>query len=242
MIPFVPLEGTFNARLYLFFVRQSRVTPQGVWCTIKHMDFQGTSIVLLIVSLIVAISIHEMMHALTAHWLGDPTASEEGRITLNPLAHVDLFATILLPVLLITFGLPPILAAKPVPFNPDRVKFDEFGAALVGLAGPVTNLVLAFVAALLLHVLQPTFGSLARDSLLIFMQLNVGLFVFNMLPIPPLDGSRVLYAFAPEPLQRVMLQIEQLGLMGILLILFLLLPVLSPIMTNLNNFILNLLV
>jgi Zn-dependent protease len=205
------------------------------------MDLQGSSIVLLILSLLVAITIHEAMHAFTAHWLGDPTAADEGRITLNPLAHIDLFATILLPILLITFGLPPILAAKPVPFNPDRVKFDEFGAALVGLAGPLTNLVLAIATAGILNVLQPDYSTLLREGLLIFLQLNIGLFVFNMLPIPPLDGSRVLYAFAPEPLQRVMLQIEQFGLMGVLLILFLLLPVLSPLINTLNNYFLQLL-
>jgi Zn-dependent protease len=206
------------------------------------MDLQGSSIILLVVSLLVAITIHEAMHAFTAHWLGDPTAADEGRITLNPLAHIDLFATVLLPILLITFGLPPILAAKPVPFNPDRVKFDEFGAALVGLAGPITNLVLAFFAALALKSFSPDYGTIMREGLLIFMQLNVALFVFNMLPIPPLDGSRVLYAFAPEPVQRVMLQIEQFGLVGIILILFLLLPVLSPIISTLNDFFLRLLV
>jgi Zn-dependent protease len=205
------------------------------------MEFSGTNIILFIISLLLAISIHEMMHAFTAHRLGDPTASEEGRITLNPLAHIDPITTIALPVVLVMFGLPPILAAKPVPFNPDRVRFDEFGAALVGLAGPVTNLVLAVLSAGLLNVLQPDFGTLTRDFLLMFTSLNVALFVFNMLPIPPLDGSRVLYAFAPEPLQRVMLQIEQFGIFAILAILFLLLPVLSPIMVTLNDFILTLL-
>lgn len=206
------------------------------------MDFSGANLILFLLSLILAISIHEAMHAFTAHWLGDPTAADEGRITLNPLAHIDLFATILLPVLLLAFGLPPILAAKPVPFNPGRVKFDEFGAALVGLAGPATNLVLAILSAGLLNVLSPDYGTLLRDGLLIFMQLNVALFVFNMLPIPPLDGSRLLYAFAPEPLQRVMLQIEQFGLAGIIVILFLFLPVISPIISTLNDFILRLLV
>lgn len=206
------------------------------------MDIFGSSLIYFIISLIIAISIHEMMHALTANWLGDPTAAEEGRITLNPLAHVDPFATIILPILLVAFGLPPILAAKPVPFNPDRVKFDEFGAALVGIAGPLTNLVLAVLSAVALSALSPDFGSVTRDFLLTFIGLNVALFVFNMLPIPPLDGSRLLYALAPEPVQRVMLQIEQFGLVGILLILFLLLPVLMPVITSLNNFILNLLV
>jgi Zn-dependent protease len=208
------------------------------------MSFEASSIILIILSLVIAITIHEMMHAFTAHWLGDPTAADEGRITLNPLPHIDPIMTIALPAVLIIAGLPPILAAKPVPFNPDRVRFDEFGAALVGLAGPLTNLVLAIASAGLLGVLQPDFGSLPRDFLLIFMQINVGLFVFNMLPLPPLDGSRVLYAFAPEPVQRVMLQIEQMGIVATLLMLFLLiqLGILGPIISNVNDFILRLLV
>lgn len=206
------------------------------------MDFQATNIILFIIALLIAIVIHEVMHAVTAHWLGDPTASDEGRITLNPLAHIDPLTTIALPVALLLMGLPPILAAKPVPFNPDRVKFDEFGSALVGLAGPVTNLVLAFITAFLLGIVQPDFGTLLRDFMLLFIQLNIALFVFNMLPIPPLDGSRVLYAFAPEPVQRVMMQIEQFGLFAVLAILFILLPVISPLMSFLNDYFLRLLV
>jgi Zn-dependent protease len=206
------------------------------------MQFDTSSILIIIASLAVAITIHEMMHAFTARWLGDTTASDMGRVTLNPLAHIDPVLTILLPAVLILFGLPPILAAKPVPFNPDQVKFEEFGSALIGIAGPFTNLALAFLTAGALNIFQPDFGTLTREALLIFMQLNVGLFVFNMLPIPPLDGSRLVYAFAPEPLQRVMLQIEQFGIAGILLILFILLPFISPIISELNSFILALLV
>lgn len=208
------------------------------------MNFEVSSIIIIIFSLVVAISIHEMMHAFTAHWLGDPTAADEGRITLNPLAHIDPLLTVVLPAGLILVGLPPILAAKPVPFNPNRVKFDEFGAALVGLAGPLTNLVLAIITAGLLNVLQPDFGTVTREFLLIFMQLNIGLFVFNILPIPPLDGSRVLYAVAPEPLQRIMLQIEQYGIVFTIFMLFMLLQlgILGPIITTLNDFVLNLLV
>ncbi len=206
------------------------------------MDLQGSSIILFIIALLVAITIHEVMHAVTARWLGDPTASDEGRITLNPISHIDPLMTIALPVVMLLMNLSPILAAKPVPFNPDRVKFDEFGSALVGIAGPLTNLGLAFITALLLGVVQPDFGSLLRDFMLLFIQLNIALFIFNMLPIPPLDGSRVLYAFAPEPVQRVMMQIEQFGLFAVLAILFLLLPVISPIMIFLNDYLLRLLV
>lgn len=199
------------------------------------MDFSVTTIVFTLLALLIGIGIHEAMHAFTAHWLGDTTASDEGRLTLNPLAHIDLLTTILLPLVLIIAGLPPILAAKPVPFNPDRVRFEEFGAALIGLAGPITNLVLAIVGAVVIKIVMPEPGTLPFQGLLTFIQINIGLFVFNMLPLPPLDGSRVLYAFAPEPVQKVMYQIEQLGIFFILAILFLLLPVIGPILSSINN-------
>ncbi len=202
------------------------------------MDFQSVSLVFVFVSLVVSITIHEAMHAFTAHWLGDDTAHREGRITLNPLAHIDILTTVLLPLILIAFGLPPILAAKPVPFNPDRVKFDEFGAALVGLAGPFTNLGLAALAAIALRVVQPDPGSMLLEGLFTFLLINIGLFVFNMLPIPPLDGSRLVYALAPESLQKVMYQLEMMGLMFLLPLLFILMPVISPIINNVSDVIL----
>lgn len=176
---------------------------------------------------------HEAMHAFAADWLGDTTAREEGRITLNPLAHIDPIMTIALPAVLLLLGLPPILAAKPVPFNPARVKYDEFGAALIGIAGPLTNLVLAAVTAVILRVVQ--FPETATTFLVIFCILNVSLFVFNMLPIPPLDGSRLLYAFAPEPLQRVMAQIEAMGFTFLIIILFVLIPIIGPLLQNINQ-------
>lgn len=180
-------------------------------------SLSGIDLVYVLISLVVGLSVHEAMHGFTAHWLGDDTAQREGRLTLNPLAHIDVFMTILLPMVLIIAGLPPILAAKPVPFNPDRLRFDEFGAALVGLAGPLTNLLLAALAALVLRLAVPDPGSMLYNGLLIFTRLNVGIFVFNMIPIPPLDGSRVLYAFAPEPLQDLMRSIENMGFAVILI-------------------------
>lgn len=176
----------------------------------------STDILVVIVSLIVGLAIHEAMHGFTAHWLGDDTAQREGRLTLNPLAHIDLFTTILLPSVMIIAGLPPILAAKPVPFNPNRLRFDEFGAALVGIAGPLTNLVLAGVAALIFRAMAPVNGSELYNGLILFTEINVGIFVFNMIPFPPLDGSRLLYAFAPEPLQDLMRQIENAGFLVLL--------------------------
>lgn len=196
------------------------------------MDLQVTSIVLFILALLLAMSFHEATHAFVAHWLGDTTAKEEGRLTLNPLKHIDLMTTILLPTVLILVGLPPILAAKPVPFNPARVKYDEFGAAMIGIAGPVSNLLLAFVAGFVVRFSGITFTGMAGEFIFLFISINIGLFLFNMLPIPPLDGSRLIYAFAPESVQRVMYGIERAGLFVALMILFLLLPVLRPILNN----------
>src|SRR4051812_11988673 len=98
----------------------------------------GADLVVVLGSIILSLSIHEATHGYVAHWLGDTTAYEMGRLTLNPLKHIDAVTTVLLPMVLILSGLPPLLIAKPVPFNPARVKYDEFGAALIGVAGPLT--------------------------------------------------------------------------------------------------------
>ncbi len=166
-------------------------------------------------SILVSMTFHEAMHAFTSHWLGDDTAKAEGRLTLNPLSHIDPFTTILLPLVLVLFGAPPFGAAKPVPFDPRRVKYGEFGAALVGVAGPLTNLVLAVLAGAVLR-----FGALGSETLLFnvlitFIVVNVSFFVFNMIPFPPLDGSRLLYAIAPDAIRGVMERIEAMGFMAV---------------------------
>jgi len=193
-------------------------------------------IVIVIASLVVSLGIHEAMHAFVAHKLGDDTAYREGRLTLNPLKHIDFLTTIVLPTALLIMGLPPILVAKPVPIDPSQVRHEEYGSALVALAGPFTNLGLAIIGAALTHLVggQGLLGSIFG----IFTVLNAGIFIFNMLPIPPLDGSRLLYAFAPEPLQRVMYQIESMGFIVLIVILLALSSVISPILTYLNNFVL----
>lgn len=199
-----------------------------------------SNLLIIIPVILVSMGFHEAMHAFTSHWLGDTTASDMGRLTLNPVKHIDLWMTILLPVALILMGFPPIFAAKPVPFNPYRVKYDEFGAALIGIAGPLTNLLIAITAAGLYRLLDPV--GLLDTILGITIIINLSFFVFNMIPFPPLDGSRLLYAFAPESVQKVMYRIETMGLGFTLLALYLLLPVISPIINFAVNNLLRILV
>ncbi|HCH34496.1 MAG: Zn-dependent membrane-bound protease, M50 family protein [Candidatus Saccharibacteria bacterium GW2011_GWC2_48_9] len=177
------------------------------------MDDVVLRVIVTVGVVLVSMTIHEAMHGFMAHWLGDDTAKDEGRLTLNPIKHIDPFLTILLPVMLAVVGGPIFGGAKPVPFNPARVRYEEFGAALVALAGPLVNLLFAFLSFVALVLLDPALGSLTGYILSLAVQINLGFFVFNMLPIPPLDGSRVLYALAPEFIRRAMEVFEQAGLL-----------------------------
>ncbi len=194
----------------------------------------GTQLIFVLITMLIGMSVHEAVHAFVGHWLGDDTAAEEGRLTLNPLKHIDIFTTVLLPVVMILVGLPPIFAAKPVPFNPMRVKYEEFGAALIGVAGPLSNLALACLGGLIFRsgVIVSNGWS---DFIVIFTLINVALFVFNMIPFPPLDGSRLLYAFAPEPVQNIMRSIEMMGLASIFLLIFIGWQFIGPVVLSLNQ-------
>lgn len=193
-------------------------------------SFSLANLAVVIVAILVSLTIHEAMHAYVAHALGDTTAKDEGRLTLNPLRHVDLLMTIGLPVVMIVLGLPPLLIAKPVPFDPHSVRFGEYGAALVALAGPFTNLGLAVLGALLMRFAG--FEGDIAGMLNIFVQINIVFFVFNMIPFPPLDGSRLLYAVAPEPFQRLMYAIESAGFLVIIFVFLLAAPFVLPIVSN----------
>ena len=140
---------------------------------------------------------------------------------------------------MIVLGYPPILAAKPVPFDPHKVKFGEYGAALVAFAGPLSNLILALLAGVGLHFMGQ---GLSYDIVEFFLRLNVSLAVFNLVPWPPLDGSRVLFAFAPEPLQRIMLRIEGFGIAGLFVFIFVAWNFISPFVTSVQGWVINLLV
>ena len=201
------------------------------------MELPLLTIVIALASVLVSLTIHEAMHAFTSYWLGDNTAKHEGRLTFNPLAHIDLLTTIALPVFLAIIGAPIFGAAKPVPFNPERLRGGDFGAAAVALAGPLSNLILAALAGV--GIMLGASG-LWQTVLLLFMQVNVGFFIFNMIPFPPLDGSRLLYAVAPEPVRGVMRSIESLGFVAILVFIFIFYSFLSRpfsvVMINVMNF------
>ncbi|HEV2412887.1 MAG TPA: site-2 protease family protein [Candidatus Saccharimonadales bacterium] len=173
------------------------------------------------VSLIIGLTMHEAMHAFAARWLGDTSAEDSGRLTLNPLRHIDPYTTILMPIISLLVLHVPFLAARPVPFNPHRLRYREYGVALVGLAGPLTNLVLAAIAGILIRLIMPDINGLIFECLYIFAIANTAIFVFNMIPFPPLDGSRALYAVAPDALRTLMERIEAMGVVSIIIVMML---------------------
>lgn len=177
-------------------------------------------VVCVFVVAVFSIILHELAHGVVALWLGDDTAKHSGRLTLNPIKHIDPVMTILVPVILAISGMPVFGGAKPVPINTYKLKFREWGFALVALAGPLTNFLLALLFYLIgfwTGLLAPAEGTfyIANNfwGLLITAGIttNLGFMLFNIIPIPPLDGSRVLYAIAPDGARRVMEGMERYG-------------------------------
>lgn len=185
------------------------------------MEVDILYIAIVIGVILISMTLHEAMHAYVGYWLGDETAKLQGRLSLNPIKHIDPFLTLILPIMLALIGAPVFGGAKPVPFNPNNIRFGEWGAALIAVAGPLTNLFIAFIVFGIYAIAgAPETGILAQ-ILTTGVVVNLGFFVFNMIPLPPLDGSRVLYALAPEFVRRGMEVIERFGIIFIFLIVLL---------------------
>lgn len=194
--------------------------------------------------LIFSAILHEIAHGLVADRLGDPTARLLGRLTLDPRPHIDPMMSILLPLLLLISGSPVIFGgAKPVPVDPFNLKEGRKDLALVSLAGPVTNICLAIIGAVIFHALVTIIGTADVSSGLLFLlrilktiiSINILLAVFNLLPIPPLDGSKIFSLLLPEKTAATYLSIGSLGA-GLLLFLLILPTGLQSLISVLYNF------
>jgi Zn-dependent protease len=225
----------------LLILHFSRARVKGL----THVILEGMELVIYIAIvlgvILLSMTVHEAMHGFVAYWLGDDTAKREGRLTLNPIKHLDPFLSIILPLSLALIGAPVFGGAKPVPFNPDRVRGEEWGAALVAIAGPLTNLIIAFVTyGIWVVVGMPSMGQLAGEILITAYTVNLGFFIFNAIPIPPLDGSRVIYALAPEFVRTGMRAIERYGIIFVFAIVILFNGQIGALIITAMNFFLGL--
>ncbi len=196
------------------------------------MNWEQIAVTIVIwgIPLILAITLHEAGHAFVAKKLGDPTADNEGRVTLNPVKHIDPFGTIALPALLYFLKAPFLFGyARPVPISYEKLQNLPRDIALVAAAGPAANLLLILLSALafnFIEFLPKAWQAVPQQMIMISIAINTVLALFNMLPIPPLDGSKILMTISPAPIARAIFKLERFGLLLVIGILFMM-PLLS---------------
>lgn len=192
------------------------------------MSWESILTLLIILAVVLfSMVLHELAHGLVAYWLGDDTAKADGRLTLNPFRHLDPVLSFLIPILMFFTGGPIFGGAKPVPVDTRNLKHGAWGMALVAVAGPLTNFIIAFVSFLIgywtgalgvmdgmLYYSTGLWGIIVMELVMV----NLGFGIFNLIPIPPLDGSRVLYAVAPDGVRDVMSGLERYGLIIVMFI------------------------
>lgn len=199
----------------------------------------------IILAFVPAIVLHEVAHGFAAYKLGDPTAKQAGRLSLNPAKHVDIFGTVILPLFLMIMNLPVFGYAKPVPYNPMYFKDKRKGDCIVGLAGPLANFAMAFVGALIMNLFKGEAFAIYNNVigyylyflfLPQFILINLYLMFFNLIPVPPLDGSSIIALFIPEDKLPKWYAMQQYAL-PILLIAIIVIPYIiniDPISAYLN--------
>lgn len=188
-------------------------------------------ILFFVIVIILSAIIHEYSHGWMADRLGDPTARYAGRLSLNPLVHIDIFGSVILPILLIPTGF--LFAyAKPVPFNPYNLRDQKWGSAKVAVAGPLSNLTMAFIFGMLIRFL-PMSAMTPFLSIVVFA--NILLAIFNLVPIPPLDGSKVLFALLPDSMGQFKMVLDRYGFILLLVFIFMFSGVLYPIISFVYN-------
>ncbi len=194
------------------------------------MDFQ---FIFSLAVLLFSVIIHEVSHGYAALFLGDKTAEYEGRLTLNPIPHIDLIGTIILPTL--SLLLPGSLLfgwAKPVPYNPYNLRNQRWGEAFVAFAGPLSNILIALAFGLFLRfyiVPQGIVGGPVGTMCAIIVLVNITLAIFNLMPIPPLDGSKILSSVLPSGFRRVRESIERFGFIGVIIFLIFIWQFFAPV-------------
>jgi len=201
---------------------------------------QAIDTIFFIVILIMSVVIHEVSHGYVAEYFGDNTARRAGRLTLNPLKHLDPFGSVLLPLLLILVQAPFLFGwAKPVPYNPYNLSNRKWGTFWVSSAGILSNFFLAIFFGLLLRFVLLENGVFSSAVFIVssIVLINLGLGVFNLIPIPPLDGSKILFSLLPESASSVMVFLERYSIALLLLFIFFFLEYLFPVLTFLYTLI-----
>jgi len=193
-----------------------------------------------IIILILSVVIHEVAHGCVAYRYGDMTAQMAGRLTMNPIKHIDLFGSIIVPGILLISGAGFVIGwAKPVPYNPDNFRDRKRGTIAVGFAGIIANFTIAIIFGILMRILGGA-GMLTEDAMFITSVIvitNIVLGFFNLMPIPPLDGSRIIAGIGGYKVERLVQQMERYGLALALLFIFFIWPLLTPVIFHIFRFI-----
>jgi len=190
---------------------------------VMYCFMEIATFIFLIAILIMSVVVHEVSHGFIALALGDFTAKYAGRLTLNPLKHLDPVGSFLFPALLVMLGVPPFGWARPVPYNPYNLRDQKWGPALVAVAGPLSNILVAFVFGMMFRfaAISEVAASTAFLTLLVVViYINILLAVFNLIPIPPLDGSKILFAVLPHRYLAIQRLLEAYGFFILLILIF----------------------